>query len=315
MKDNIWDKLKKRGKPIYALAPMAGINNMAFREMCKKNGADVIFSEMASATALVYKQEKTLELVEFNNGERPYIIQLFGSNPEHFAVATRIITEELRPDGIDINFGCPVPKITKQNAGVELMKDPDLAHDIVKAVIENTNLPVSIKTRTEINGHTVIDLLKRLEDLDIKALTIHGRSFGQKFTGDIDYNIIKEARKYFKGVILANGGIHNHYDAEKMLEKTKADGVAIARGALGNPAIFEEIKKKNKKDKSQKRIFDLIWDHSKLSYKYLGEKGMKEMRKHLCAYVQGLPNAKKLRERLVLVESLDDIKKVLKDFK
>ena len=219
---NFYKKLKK---PIYALAPLAGVTDSSFRQICKKFGADIVYSEMASVTALVYSPEKTLEMLNFSKKERPYVVQLFGSNPEHFSKAVKIIEKEIKPDGIDINFGCPVPKIAKQKAGAELFKDLKLSKEIIKTVIENTSLPVSIKTRTHAGSINILKFLDYMSDLDIKAIMIHGRTLKQGFSGSVDYKIIKEARKHFNGIILANGGVIDKKISEELLNKTDRKSV------------------------------------------------------------------------------------------
>jgi nifR3 family TIM-barrel protein len=324
----MWQKLKKKGKPIYALAPLAGITDSAFRQICKEYGADVVYSEMASATALFFNQNNlinnpTLELLEFDKKERPFVVQLFGSNPKHFAVATKIISDKKLisklpitnyqlPNGLDINFGCPVPKVAKQKAGAELFKDLKLSKEVIKSVIENTDLPVSIKTRTKVGEVDVLRFLDYMKDLDIKAIMIHGRTFAQGFSGPVDYGIIKKARDYFGGIILANGGVYNKQEADELLEKTGADGIGIGQGALGKPWIFEEIKNQSRvlgtKVKSNEEIFKIALRHAELAFELKGEQGVIEMRKHLCWYVQGMDGARKLREKLVKVNSINEIK-------
>ena len=208
---NFWLKLNK---PIYALAPMAGITDSAFRQICKNFSADVVYSEMISAAGLVYNSKKTFRLMEFAKSERPYIVQLFGNKPEYFARAAEFITKEIKPDGIDINFGCPAKKIVKQGAGAVLMNDLKLARAIVEATLAKINLPLSIKCRSRVGEVTVLEFLKNLSDLDIKAVMIHGRSLTQGHSGEVDFKIIKQARKYFKGIILANGGVKDKASAE-----------------------------------------------------------------------------------------------------
>ncbi|MDO9399607.1 MAG: tRNA-dihydrouridine synthase [bacterium] len=307
---NFWQKLHK---PIYALAPMAGITDSAFRQVCKSFGVDVVYSEMISATAIVYDSKKTLELMKFDKKERPYVVQLFGSNPEHFAFATKYITKNIKPDGIDINFGCPAKKVSKQGAGAILMDNLELARLIVEAVINNTNLPVSVKVRSQVGQTTVLDFLKYLADLDIKAVMIHGRTVNQGHSGLVDYEIIKKARKYFKGIILANGGVKSVFDANNLLKKTKADGIGIGQGALGKPWIFKEVKsQKSVKSKvSREEIFKIILKHAKLVNKLKRDQGIIEMRKHLCWYIAGMDGAKDLREKLVKVKNLSEIKEIL----
>ena len=206
---NFWHKLKKRaelGEPILALAPMAGITDSAFRQIAKSFGADVVYSEMASAAALTYNHEKTLELLKFSKKERPYVVQLFGAKPEHFAKAVQIVEKKIKPDGFDINFGCPVKKVARQGAGAVLMNDLKLSREIVEACLKNTNLPVSIKIRSRVGAITALDFLKNLADLDISAVMIHGRSMAQGQRGEVDWKIIKKSRPLVKGVLLANGG-------------------------------------------------------------------------------------------------------------
>ncbi|MFA4941739.1 MAG: tRNA-dihydrouridine synthase [Patescibacteria group bacterium] len=308
MNKNFYQKLKK---PIYALAPLAGITDSAFRQICKEDGADIVYSEMASATALFYNQEKTLELLKFDKKERPYVVQLFGSNPEHFAQAVKIVEKKIKPDGIDINFGCPVQKVIKQKAGAELFKDLKLSRAVIESVIKNTSLPVSIKTRAGVGNVDILKFLKYMKGLDIKAIMIHGRTFSQGFSGPVDFEIIKKTRKYFSGIIIANGGVIDKKSADELLIKSKADGIGVGQGALGRPWIFSNLKDGNEKIKTKKEIFRIALNHAKLMKKLKGKQGIVEMRKHLCWYVQGLPDARKLREKLVKVENLKEIKNIL----
>ncbi|MFH1522325.1 MAG: tRNA-dihydrouridine synthase [Patescibacteria group bacterium] len=341
---NFWNILKHKKKFIYALAPMAGYTDSAFRQICKGFGAEIVYSEMASATALVYNPQKTLEMLEFSEIERPYVVQLFGSEPGHFEGAVKLLTKKPPsgfkshsvaisiPDGFDINFGCPVKKVAKQGAGAVLMNKPKLAREIIKAVINSTDLPVSIKTRTKVGEVDVLQFLDQINDLDIKAVMIHGRTLGQGFSGPIDWQVIKKARNDFNGIILANGGVGttltpnpsparssrergtNVKDyVEWLLDKTKADGIGIARGALGRPWIFKAVRTGQSVERTARPIFKIALKQAKLVEKLKGEQGLIEMRKHLCWYVQGLPGAKKMREELVRVESIKDIENVFNE--
>lgn len=306
---NFWQKLNK---PFYALAPLAGVSDLPFRQLCRDYGADVVYSEMASVAALKFSPQKTLELIRFEEKERPYVVQLFGSEPKHFAMAAKLVTEKIKPDGIDINFGCPVPKVAKQNAGATLFKDIKLSHDIIKATTLATDLPVSIKTRTKAGDVGLLEFLDYMQDLDIKALMVHGRTLKQGFSGDIDYALIKKTRDYFGGIIMTNGGIVDRESAKKALAETGVDGLGIARGAFGKPWIFKELKNQNFKPLGKEEIFKVIIKHAELVLQYKGEKKLVDMRKHLCWYTQGFPGAKLLREKLLQVETIDDIKRVLK---
>jgi tRNA-dihydrouridine synthase len=332
---NFWAKLNR---PIYALAPMAGVTDSAFRQICKKFGADVVYSEMASATALTYSPEKTLEMLKFAPNEQPYVVQLFGSQPSHFARAAELISEGkipvwflekgefgkkkgigevkkkeiVRPAGIDINFGCPVKKVQKQGAGAALMDNLKLAREIVKAVTASTDLPVSIKCRTAAGEVDVLRFLDKLSDLDIKAVMIHGRTLTQGFSGPIDIEIIKKAPGVFGGLILANGGIVGYEEAIRVLAETEADGIGIARGALGRPWIFKAARTGQSVKRSQRAVFKVALEHAQLAALLKGEWGIIEMRKHLCWYVSGLPGARALRQELVRVKTLADIRRILK---
>jgi len=316
---NFWEKLQKAGKPILALAPLAGFTDSTFRQVCKKYGADVLYSEMASATALFYTAGKadwhntTLGLLKFNRlKEKYYVVQLFGPDPGHFAAAARIITDKIKPDGIDINFGCPGLKVVKQGAGSGLMKDLKRSRAVIEAVLANTDLPVSIKIRTKAGEVDALQFLKNISDLPVFAVMIHGRSLNQGFAGPADWKLVKEARKYFSGVILANGGINSLKDAMLALEESRADGLGLARGVLGRPWLFKEIKTGHRFDLKQKQIFKIAADHAASVYKQKGKIGLIELRKHLVWYVAGLTGAAKIRERLVKVKSLKEIKDILK---
>lgn len=339
MTKNIWKNLKescnREKRPILALAPMAGITDSAFRRMCKKFGADVVYSEMASVNALTFAPKKTLELLEFDEPERPYIVQLFGSEPKHFEIATKIVAEKVRPDGIDINFGCPVPKVAKQEAGAELFKNLARSRDVIKAVIGATDLPVSIKARKSVGDMDVFRFLDNISELDVKAIMIHGRDFRQMHSGPVDAEAIVRARNHFGGIVLANGGVKNVQSARELLGASGADGLGIGQGALGRPWLFEELRNiithpnppflKGRgndvlpslrdlevMEKGSDFIFSTMLEHARLSESKKGPQGLIEMRKHLCWYVQGMPNAARLREKFVRVESIDDIIEILK---
>lgn len=316
MAGNFWRELKSRKGPILALAPMAGFTDSVFRQICKKYGADILYSEMASATALFYnqknksKQNTTLNLLKFNRRlEKYYLVQLFGANPEHFAAAARIISEKIEPDGIDINFGCPVPKICRQGAGGALMKDLKKSRAVIEAVLANTDLPVSIKIRSKAGEVDALRFLKNIADLPVAAAMIHGRTLNQGFAGAPDFQIIKEARKYFKSIILANGGINDLASAHQALKASGADGLGLARGALGRPWLFKEIKTGRVINLKPKQIFKIALSHAALAQRLKKKKGIIELRKHLVWYAQGLPGAAKLREKLVKVNNLTELKK------
>lgn len=292
---------------------MAGITDSAFRQICRAHGADVTYSEMASVSALFFKPQKTLELVRFKAKERPYIVQLFGNNPEHFAVATKIITEKVKPDGIDINFGCPAKKVFKHGSGCALMPQIELAREIILAVTSNTTLPVSIKIRAGLKNFNAIEFIKKTKDLPYCAVMVHGRTYEGGFSGLVDWEIISQIKKIIpEKIVLGNGGITSPEDALEILQKyPEIDGLGIARGAWGKPYLFEQIKNKTK-NYDFKKIKKIMLAHAKLIYADKGEMGKFEIRKHLVWYIKGFPGAAELRKLLVRAESLEEIKEILK---
>ncbi len=313
---NFWLKLKK---PIIALAPMAGITDSAFRQICKKYGADVVYSEMVSVDGLFYNSAKTFDLMKFDKREKPIVIQLFGSKPELFAKAAKEV-EKMGADGIDINFGCPAPKIYKNMGGVRLMRDLNLCYEIVRATCEAVKISVSIKIRSSINFPgskkvTALDLIKKIKDLPLAAIMVHGRSYEQGFSGPVDLEAIKSVKRAFKSIVLGNGGIYTPEQAKAMLVKTGADGIGLAQGVLGKPWLFKQIKDYLTAGKYQEfnlaQIKKVALEHAALNYKLKGKAGILEMRKHLAWYFKGFPGASDLRKKLVQVESLMEIKKIL----
>ena len=303
-----------------ALAPMAGITDSAFRQICKKFGADVVYSEMISVDGLQYGSKKTLDLLKHVNAEQPVVFQLFGKKPQYFSIAAKII-EKKGGAGVDINFGCPTPKIYKYGGGVKLMRDLDLCYEIVKATCLAVKIPVSIKIRSLIKSLdkkkiiTALDLVEKLKDLPISAIMIHGRSYEQDFSGEIDLGAIKSIKKAFKGLVLGNGGIINPVKAKEMLTKTGVDGLGLAQGVLGKPWLFKQVK-----DYLTTGTFcELTWSeikeimilHSKLAFKDKGQRGIIELRKHLAWYAKGFAGAAELRKKLIKVNSLKEIKDIL----
>jgi len=316
MASDFWLRLKNNKKPILALAPMAGFSDSAFRQICCYYGAKVVYSEMVSAAALFYNQKKkdnaTLDLLKFNRlKERYFVVQIFGSEPKHFAFAAKLISEKIKPDGIDINFGCPVPKIIKQGAGAGLMKDLEKSREVIEAVLANTKLPVSIKIRTQSGSVSAFDFLKNIRDLKISALMIHGRSLSQGFAGEADFEKIKEVRQFFSGIILANGGINSLSSAKKALKLSRVDGLGLARGVLGRPWLFKEINCNKEMSLSSYKIFKIALKQAVLEKEQKGQHGIIEFRKHLAWYAQGLPQAAKIRSQLVKIKNISDLKKLL----
>ena len=297
------------------LAPMAGISDSAFRELCRSLGADAVYTEMISADALHYDSKKTLGMLKFSKAEKPVIAQLFGKRQEMFVKATQIITKS-GFDGIDINFGCPARKVVAHGGGITLMKDLKKCRQLIETILENTNLPVSVKIRTGIGKVTAMDFIEEITDLPVSALMIHGRSYESGFSGPIDFEMIKKVKQNFSGIVLGNGGINTPEDAAEMLEKTGADGIGLARGLYGRPWLFKQIKDYLKKGKYQTfktgDIKKIAIQHAKLAYGSKGDLGIVEMRKHLLWYFRGFDGAVKIRGKLVKVKSVGEIKTILK---
>ncbi len=324
--DNFWLKIKH---PILVLAPMAGITDYAFRQICHNYGADVVYTEMVSIDALYYDSKKTLEMLKTVKKEKPVVLQLFGKRPELVAKAVKHV-EEAGFDGIDINFGCPAKKVVAHEGGVTLLRNLDLAYELVQAVTESATVPVSVKTRLGINKKeavtlrqaqddiqiTVFDFIEKIKDLSVSTLMIHGRTYEGGFSAPIDLETIKKVKQAFKGIVIGNGGLNTPEDAKKMLELTGVDGVSFARGVYGQPWIFEQTKKLFKSGKYQDfdlaQIKKVALEQAQLLEDSKGDKGFLEIRKHLCWYFRGFPQASQWRQKLVQVENTKQLKQILK---
>lgn len=311
---SFWQKLPY---PILALAPMAGITDSAFRIMCKKFGADVVYTEMVSADGLVYDSKKTLELVQFQKEERPIVIQLFGKKPENFYKAVQKAREYYDFDGIDINLGCPAKKVFGHGSGAALIDKKELGREIIQATLEAAKeTPVSIKIRTGVKNTSAISFLEFIHDLPISAVMIHGRTYEQGFSGPIDLDICKKIVEMMSVPVLVNGGIQKPEDAKDILEYTKARGLGIGRSSLGTLWIFRQIKEYLKTCAYQtpnfSQIKEIAINHSELMYALKGEHGLFEIRKHLAWYVKGFDGASLLRSKLVRTKNVEEIKEILR---
>ncbi|HLC64135.1 MAG TPA: tRNA-dihydrouridine synthase [Patescibacteria group bacterium] len=320
---NFWQKLPK---PFLALSPMVGVTDLPFRLTCRKYGADLVYTEMIMVQALAHKNKKTMELAAVDKKEMPIVLQLGGNDPELFYKASKIAAEEIRPSGLDLNFGCPAKKVAGHGSGVALLRDLNRSREIIQAAIEGAQgLPVSLKTRTQIKtedkGKTItsLDLLEKIKDLPLAAVMIHGRSFEAPWIEEVDYGYIRKVRELYNGILIANGGIDSPMKAKQVLKLTRADGLAIGHGVYGQPWIFNQVKQYLKTG----RYDDLPWDekrkiaieHAKLAFRIKGEHGLIELRKQLLWYVKGLPNATGYRSQLVQLKTVGEIKKALMDIK
>ncbi len=292
------------------MAPMAGITDLPFRLMCRKFGADVTYTEMVSVDGLHYGSDNTAILLERREDDRPVVCQLFGAKPDLFKEGAKKV-EEMGFDGVDINFGCPVRKVFNTGAGCALMDNLPLAKEVIQATCEAVNIPISIKIRAGIKDIDALRFLEYVKEMPISAVMIHGRTYEGGFSGKIDLDIIKKCKEMMPCPVLANGGINTPKDAKEMLEKTGADGLGIARGALGRPWIFEEIEKGGN-PKEWEDIKKIALEHAELANELKGDWGIKEMRKHLAWYVKGVEGAAELRKKLVLVNNIEEVRKLFK---
>lgn len=311
-----WSTIKK---PLIALAPMSGVSDSAMRMIAKKFGSDLEFSEFISAAGLHYKNEneKSFRLAEFIPEERPYIIQLFGNDPEHFKSAAKILTEKFRPDGFDINFGCPARSVVNSGAGSSLFCQPLKAKEIIETVKESSGgLPTSIKLRSAFKNISVLEFIENIKGAPFENVTLHMRTYEQMHTGEPNWDVAKELKKRLTVPLIINGGINSAEKAKAALEYTGADGVMVAQASLGNPFIFREIKAIFNNQPVvpptfQERLQTAL-EHAELMVKTKGEKfGIMEMRKHLAWYFRGYPNASEMRQKLVHVNSLKDVEAIL----
>jgi tRNA-dihydrouridine synthase B len=312
-----WDKLKK---PVVALAPMSGISDSPMRLMAKKFGSDIEFSEFISAASLFYKpdNDKSFALAHFLEEERPYIIQVFGNEPEHFKVAVKILADKYKPDGFDINFGCPAHSVVNSGAGSALFCQPIKAKQIIETVKEASGgLPTSIKLRAAYKNIPAAEFISNIEGAPFENVTLHMRTYEQLHTGEPNWDAAKDLKKLLKVPLIINGGLNSGEKAKAALEYTGADGVMIAQASLGNPFIFREIKAVLAGQPApivslQERI-ETALEHARLMVQTKGPKyGVIEMRKHLAWYFKGFPNVSELRGKLVRIESLEELESTLK---
>lgn len=302
-------------KPIIALAPMADWTDGPFCILCREvSGGDfVIFREMVSAEAIVRNSVKTLKMCEFTDKERPIVIQIFGAKPDSMAAAAKIIVDKFKPDGIDINMGCPVTKIAgKGGGGAYLLKHKDLAIEILQAVkAQNLGVPVSVKTRLGWSDpDEILSFAPQLEAAGADLLTIHGRTKKQGYSGKADWERIAAVKKIVKIPVIANGDIGDKKDVEDCLKTTGCDGVMIGRAVLGNPWILKNIKENNGRN-NVKELKKVVWRHAGLHVARYGEKSVVTFRKHLLAYFKGWQDLRKIKPALAQVKSLEEIKNIL----
>lgn len=303
------------------LGPMAGVTDLPFRLLCKEQGADLIYTEMVSAKGIQYNNKNTENLLLVKEEERPVALQLFGADPYILSETAKKI-EHRNFDILDINMGCPVPKVVNNGEGSALMKEPKLVGEIVKAVSSAIKKPLTVKIRKGFNDSLInaVEIAKIIEDNGASAVAVHGRTREQYYSGRADWSIIKAVKEAVSIPVIGNGDVFTPEDAISLLKETNCDGVMVARGARGNPWIFKRIKEYMNTgillDKpSAEEAVAMMLRHANMATQYKGEfVGIREMRKHVAWYTSGYPMATKLRLRVNEVNDYRELEKLLHEY-
>lgn len=304
----------------FILAPMAGVCDLPFRLLCKEKGAAMVCTEMVSAKAIYYNNKNTKELLTIDKNEGPVSLQLFGSEPKLMAEMAKRI-EEIPFNILDFNMGCPVPKVVNNGEGSALMKNPVLAGHIIEAMANAISKPVTVKIRAGFDAEHInaVEIAKIAENSGASAITVHARTREQYYSGKADREIIRLVKEAVTIPVIGNGDIDCYESAKHMLEYTGCDGVAIGRGAEGNPWIFEELNAKyaglDYNKPSLEEVKEMIMRHAKMLIDYKGEYiGIREMRKHAAWYTAGFKGASKLRGRLNEASSIESLEEIIMGF-
>lgn len=304
------------------LAPMAGVTDLPFRMLCKEQGVDLIYTEMVSAKGILYNNKNTDSLLEVKEEERPVSLQLFGADPDILSEMAKKI-EDRNFDILDINMGCPVPKVVNNGEGSALMKNPKLIGEIVYKVNRAIKKPLTVKIRKGFTENEVnaVEIAKIIEANGASAIAVHGRTREQYYSGKADWDIIKQVKDAVSIPVIGNGDIFTPEDAKAMQEYTGCDGLMIARGVRGNPWLFHQIKTYMDTGIMQEKptvdeVINMILRHAKLQIQFKGEFiGIREMRKHVAWYTTGYPKSSKLRNLVNEIENMEQLYKLLEEYK
>ena len=302
----------------YILGPMAGVTDLPFRLLCKEQGAGLLCMEMVSAKAILYNNKNTETLLEIHPDEQPVSLQFFGSDPQIMSEMAKRVEE--RPfDIMDINMGCPVPKVVKNGEGSALMKNPKLAHEIISAMVKAIRKPVTVKIRKGFDDNCInaVEMAKIAEDAGAAAIAVHGRTREQYYSGKADWEIIRQVKEAVSIPVIGNGDVTSPERADAMVKETGCDGVMIGRGCQGNPWIFRELLAYEETGSIPERpgtdqIRETMLRHARLQIEFKGDYiGIREMRKHVAWYTAGMPHSAGLRRESNNIESYADLEKLL----
>lgn len=305
----------------FVLAPMAGVTDLPFRLLCKEQGAGLLCMEMVSAKAIHFGNKNTKALLKIHPAETPVSLQLFGSDPELMAEIAKQI-EELPFDILDINMGCPVPKVVNNGEGSALMKNPKLVGEIVSAVSKAIKKPVTVKIRKGFNEASVnaVEIARIIEESGGAAVAVHGRTREQYYSGQADWDIIRQVKEAVSIPVIGNGDVDSPQKAEAMFRETGCDGVMIGRACRGNPWIFRQLQEYFEKGQLISRpelseVKEMILRHGQLLLEEKGDyTGMREMRKHVAWYTAGYPHSARLRQAINNIESMESLKNLLEEW-
>jgi tRNA-dihydrouridine synthase B len=302
-----------KNSPIYVLAPLAGFTDLPFRRVVKKFGADLTVSEMISSNALVYKSEKTFKMLEKADNETPYSVQIAGSDSEIVRQAVEILNRRDEIDIIDLNSGCPVPKIIKSGSGSALLKDVSKLEKLTKTIKENSSKITSVKIRLGFSEKNHLEIAKAVENGGADFITIHGRTRSGGFKSEVDYEAIAEIKNHLSIPVIANGDITDFHKAQEVLKITNADGLMIGRGAIGKPWLFHQLK--NGEDEVSAELKKtIILEHFNSMVDFYGTRGAVLFRKHLHTYSKGINGASEFRNLVNHETSTEKMRELIKEY-